>query len=164
MATLVFKGRIKAGIGKFKQMEIPGCHVLQAAPDWPEKLCPGSLNIVVDDDGYPAEFLRRCSGEWVKKLDSECFRPAFTIPGKSISKNKLVPKPDNPRRGDAQVWRATLSVPKRGRCERCWLLRRFGSGLGKQLELVARDKLRDKLDLKDGDEVELFVDGEWAGS
>lgn len=132
--------------------------------DWPEQLCPGSLNVLIDDDGYPPDFWDRCNGTGVKKLDSQCFRPAYVIPRECIKNNKLKATPELPVRGDAQIWRAELRSVRHSTAAHCWLMRRFGSGLGKQLELVADVKLRDKLGLQERDAVEVIVEGIWAGS
>lgn len=45
--TLAFEGSVSGGAGKHSEMLIPGRGALPGAPDdWPETLCPGSLNVV----------------------------------------------------------------------------------------------------------------------
>ena len=56
-----------------------------------------------------------------------------------------------PKKGSAQVWRATLTVEDRD--HNCWVLRRFGSGVGEQLELLSDDHLRTTCDLTNGQQV-----------
>jgi hypothetical protein len=142
-------------------MTIPGRAELSFAPtDWPETLHPGSLNVLIADNGYPDEFFR-FPGEGVQKLDSGCFVPAFVIPGAAIVNNSLRPTADNARRGDAQVWRAELRCRETGQAGSCWVLRRIGSARLTGLELVAAERLRDKMSLADGARVAVELDGYW---
>ena len=162
MSVIVFRGVIASGIGKHSQLVIPGRSELDSAPDdWPEQLCPGSLNVKLHDDGLPAEFSERCSGELVRKLDSGNFRPEFVIPQSAMQNNKLKPKTDNPNRGVGQVWRTTLIHSDSGRSAQCWVLRRIGSALKRQLEIVSHEKIRVEYHLTDGDEVEAHLNGTW---
>jgi hypothetical protein len=118
-------------------MEIPGHSKLPQSPeDWPEQLCRGSLNVLIHPDGHPPEF------SLVAKLDDGQFKPAFEIEWHQIIGNTLYPFTGMPHHGNAQVWRAEI-----GRADQpsnlisCWVLRRFGSTVGEQLEIVSKDRL-----------------------
>jgi hypothetical protein len=78
-------------------------------------------------------------------LDVAGFEPDFTIAQTLMRNNQLTPVPTMPNRGAAQVWRALLIVVNTQ--TKCWVLRRFGSGLGDQIELVSNIRLRDTLGL-----------------
>lgn len=145
MDEIIFIGDVVNGIGKHVELVVPGRNEISGAPaDWPERLCPGSLNLLVS--AYPAEFAARRVSESTKSLDIVGFLPAFTIPRTAMKNNKLTPLRETPNRGAAQVWRATLDV--NGQAYACWVLRRFGSGLDKVIELVSEMKLSDKLSLQ----------------
>lgn len=134
MDELVFTGKVVNGIGKHSELVVPGKSAFQNAPDdWPAKLCPGSLNARIT--GYPPEFATRRLALSTKTLDIAGFLPAFTIPQAQMGNNKLIPIPAMPVRGTAQLWRALLDA--NGQSAKCWVLRRFGSGLADQLELVS---------------------------
>lgn len=138
--SLVFLGEIVKGIGRHKELTIPGRGLLVAAsPDWPERLVPGSLNVHVTR--YPDEFQSRRLPREVKVLDRCGFQPTFIIPQNAMRNNKLLPDEKRPRRGTAQVWRATITLDGQPETA-CWLLRRIGSGLGHDLELVSERELR----------------------
>jgi hypothetical protein len=96
----------------------------------------------------------------VSELDQERFVPEFEILRNEFRNNKLGPRPGVPRGGDAQVWRALLRHGGVGTVIKCWALRRFGSQVGEQLELVADRRLRD-FGLDDGLRVEVALLGEW---
>lgn len=162
---LTFHGVVKGGIEKFSDMMIPGRAKLSDAPaDWPDVIHPGSLNVLIPDNGFPAEFLNRCQGELIQKLDCGCFVPAFVIPSAAITNNEVRPTNDNPRRGDAQVWRAQIHNLDNGRSVACWVLRRIGSGIRQQIELVASGRLRDKIGLVDGTRVTVELQGDWRNN
>lgn len=142
--SLVFDGVVINGRGGHAELGVPGRHELPSAPhDWPEQLFPGSLNLRVLQ--YPSEFRGRGLPESVKVLDAIPFGPEFTIPHGAMRNNKLTPTPAMPRRGTAQVWRTQLTA--NGHTVMCWVLRRIGSGLGRELELVSAEGLRAKLGL-----------------
>jgi len=152
--TLEFRGRITGGKGLYSEMVIPGRQELSHTPwDWPVKVCPGSLNVVIDE--YPAGFtepIGRSGG--VYQLDDENFVPEFVIPGRLIVNNNLS---YNDEPASAQVWRARLLLTRHGTMADCWVLRRFGSNVGKGkggnvLELVSEHHLRTKYDLHQCDE------------
>lgn len=155
--TLTFQGTVTGGAGKHSEMLIPGREALPDAPDdWPECLCPGSLNVVIAayPEGFSEPVGRTCG---VYRLDDGAFRPAFVIPGDRITENKLV---HNGGPASAQVWRARLQAAGRPGVISCWVLRRFGSNVGKGrsgnvLEIVSADRLREAHDLRDDQTVRL---------
>lgn len=156
--TIEFHGVITPGVGRYSDMTIPGRSALDAAPDdWPEELCRGSLNVLVET--YPKGFsppVNRTGGAY--QLDDEAFSPAFVIPGELIAENLL--KDNDGRPASAQVWRARLKLKQRGDVIECWVLRRFGSNVGKGgpgnvLEIVSDTHLRTAHNLKDGEPVAL---------
>jgi hypothetical protein len=142
--SLVFKGTVINGRGGHAELGVPGRHELPSAPeDWPESFFAGSLNVLVSH--YPIEFTSRGLRHSVKVLDTARFDPAFTIPQSQMRNNKLTPTPAMPHRGTAQVWRAMLTA--NDQTTRCWVLRRIGSGLDCELELVSGEGLRASLGL-----------------
>jgi CTP-dependent riboflavin kinase len=149
MDPIVFKGCIVKGIGQHTTLSVPGRNdITQAPTDWPTKLCPGSLNVRVVPDGYPTLFKEKGLAETTKSLDKDCYPCTFQIAQPEFGNNRLTPTSGNPRRGSAQVWRALLSA--NGDNINCWVLRRYGSGLSDQLELVSEIHLRTKYGLRDG--------------
>lgn len=154
MKTLVFHGKVRTGIGAHAKLVFPGRNELLNAPsDWPKTLHPGSLNITINDDGYPSEFAKLQTQDKVKNLDSKIFPPAFTIPHAKIKNNTLKPCSEMSDKGTAQAWRANLKPEASDSSHFVWIIRRFGSGLGKQLEIVSEVHLRNALLLKDGTKV-----------
>jgi hypothetical protein len=136
----------------YVQLHVPGRSELSACPsDWPEKLCLGSLNVRVAADGYPSLFLERGLSNTVASLDSNCYRANFDIAQDQFGNNKLFPDQSAPRKGSAQVWRAVLGA--NGRHIPCWVLRRYGSGLINELELLSHEHLRSAYHLEDGQRV-----------
>lgn len=147
MSALEFNCVVRTGQGKHAHMVIPGRSDLPDAPkDWPETLCPGSLNAGVSS--FPPEFDALGVGEGLKKLDEGKFRPEFVIPKAKIKNNS---------RGDGQVWRARLRVSNSGAEVECWVFRRIGSTIKRQIELVAADHLRQKLNVNDGTEIVVTI-------
>lgn len=160
--TLTFTGCIVSGKGRHSEMIIPGRPALSSAPDdWPEILYPGSLNVRIDDRFGLPKTLAKCAGEFIQKLDAGMFRPAFEIRFDAIRNNGLKPTPNQPRRGDAQVWRASLYLPPRQLRIDCWVLRRFWSDIKKQLEIVSDKNLRTDFRLADGTYVLVDLYGTW---
>ena len=159
MRKLEFSGAVRSNQGAFsQQMVIPGRQSLVLAPeDWPAKLAPGTLNIAIHDDGFPNDFDQLGKGDGLKKLDEGNFRPELAIPPWRIVGNTLQPTPDEPLRGSAQVWRAELQVASTGDFATCWMLRRLGSDIVSQIELVSDEHLRRRLNLSDGMEVKVTV-------
>lgn len=157
--TLIFHGTISAGIGQHSDMSIPGRELLpDAPPDWPDRLCPGSLNVVIND--YPEGFAAPAGrSRGVYQLDDGAFRPAFIIAGDRIAANKLLHKGEP---AAAQVWRARLQVSGRSDPIACWVLRRLGSNVGKGkpgnvLEIVSAHHLRASHKLDDGQAAALIL-------
>jgi CTP-dependent riboflavin kinase len=163
MATLRFKGVVRTGIGRFSvELTLPRRSRLSVPiRDWPEALQPGTLNVRIDEDGFPSEFLKHFAQANVRKLDSRRFVPEAELRWDEIAGNTLPPLPDKPDRGNAQVWRAHLRNLDSGIEKLCWVVRRIGSGLSRDLELVAGERLRDSLGLKDGMPVEVEMEGSW---
>lgn len=161
MDALVFFGRVATGIGCHADLIVPGRHLLgQVDDDWPVLLYPGSLNIRVLH--FPTAFREHGLTEDVEALDSGQFAPAFEIPRDLLRNNKLGPSRGMARRGDAQVWRARIDSGQ-GVALECWVLRRFGSKVGSQLELVAGSRLRDA-GLLDDQLVSVVIYGHWRQS
>jgi len=159
MQELEFIGRVHSNTGKFhKEMVIPGRESLSSAPiDWPDCLTPGTLNVGIDEDGFPLAFDQIGDSAGMNRFDEGQFKPAFVIASEEIAGNTLKPKAGHPRKGDAQVWRADLLNSSNGKKIRCWMLRRIGSGISSQIELVAEVNLRRELDLYDGTPVEVII-------
>jgi hypothetical protein len=162
VAVLRFIGVVRPGIGKFaKQLELPKRESLSTViRDWPDVPQPGTLNVRVQD-GFPAEFIAAFGQPDVRLLDSRRFAPEAELNWQEIGSNTLPPQPNRPDRGNAQVWRATLRNLSTGAECLCWALRRIGSGLSVDFELVAGDKLRERLALSDGTPVEIDLEGQW---
>lgn len=159
MSELLFAGTVTTGVGHHVELFVPGRGELAKAPtDWPEKLRPGSLNVLVDR--YPTELREHGLPNNVASLDSGQFVPEFEILRDEFGNNRLGPRPGVPRGGDAQVWRAKLVVEADDRVIACWALRRFGSGVGERLEFVAGRRLRDD-GLIDGERVRAVLNGVW---
>jgi|GEM_PF-428910 len=159
MRKLEFIGTVRSNEGRFSQkIVIPGRDDLFLAPkDWPMRLSPGTVNIQVNDDGFPEGFDEIVKGVGLKKLDGGKFRPAFVIPQRLIAGNPVNPDPDQPTRGFAQVWRAELQVIGTGQEATCWMYRIVDSDMLSQLELVAEDHLRNRLNLSNGMAVKVTV-------
>lgn len=157
--SLVFGGVVTSGIGAHHKLFVPGRLLLPSAPrDWPEVLQPGSLNVRIAE--YPKGFAQHGLRNSVRELDKSAFAPAFKIERERLIGNTLHPTPRMPRGGEAQVWRSRLSIEKLQLEIDCWVLRRLGSRVDEQLEIVHRDKLRD-LGLEDDLRVEVTIFGAW---
>jgi hypothetical protein len=159
MRKLEFIGTVRTGNGKFAQdMVIPGQADLFLAPiDWPTQLAPGTLNIKVNDDGFPEGFEEIGSRDGLKKLEEGKFRASLGISSWRIQGNTLKYDSDNPTRGMALLWRAELQVIADGRVTTCWMLRRLGSDITSEIELVAEEHLRSRLNLCDDVAVKVTV-------
>ena len=165
MHKIVFKGSIVNGRGGHTELYVPGKKELQDShPDWPIKLCSGSLNIKINNDGYPKEFKTNGLAETVKSLDAALFKAAFEIKQDQFGNNMLKATEAMPNRGAAQIWKSTLkinysTIP-------CWALRRFGSGLAQELEVVSDVNIRNEHGLtKDKNwpcKIELY--GKWVST
>ena len=155
--TITFRGYVRTGLGKYSAMVIPGRSKVPDAPSsWPEKLERGSLNIGLDGNACPSQFVVNNEPD-VRKLDSGLLPPAFVIPQRLIKNNGLRPTEKNPSKGTAQVWRARLYVVDKDLRAECWVLRRIGSRIKKQLEIVSDRHIRNELGLVDGSEVEVIL-------
>lgn len=154
---MLFKGKITKGIGRHSELFVPGRAIIDfAPPDWPEQLQPGSLNIRVHPDGYPPAFDSLRHKRSVKNLDNGCLPPAFVIPQADLGNNRLNATPEMPQKGAGQLWRALLQT---GSYEvRCWVLRRIGSGLSDQLEIVSHEYLRVAYELTDNQNAAITLD------
>ena len=163
MATLRFIGVVRKGVGRFAaELTLPTRDRMSVPiRDWPEAPQPGTLNVRINSDGFPNDFLEFFDGPDVRYLDSRRFAPEAELKASDIGNNTLPPLPERPDRGSAQVWRALLRNLETGEEQQCWVLRRIGSGLVKDLELVAGENLRDSLRLYDGTPVEIDMDGTW---
>jgi hypothetical protein len=159
MRKLEFIGTVRAGSGRFAEdMIIPGHDDLFLAPlDWPTQLAPGTLNIMVNDDGFPEGFIEIGSGDGLKKFEEGKFRPTLLISPWKIAGNTLKHDSDNPTRGMAQLWRAELQVIATGQVTTCWMLRRLGSDITSEIELVSEEHLRSRLNVHDGMSVKVTV-------
>jgi hypothetical protein len=149
MEPIVFKGHIAKGVGRYVELHVPGRDEIPQAPsDWPKVLCKGSLNVQIAPDGYPLLFNEKGLQNSTKSLDANCYPCTFEIAQHEFRNNKLAPNAAMPKRGSAQVWRAVLKA--NGHDIECWVLRRYGSGLADQLELLSEKHLRTEYELKDG--------------
>ncbi len=159
MRKLVFSGTVRSNQGAFsREMVVPGRKDLFLTPkDWPPKLEPGTLNIAIHDDGFPNDFDQLGEGDRLKKLDGRNFWPELAIPPWRIAGNTLEPTPDEPVRGSAQIWRAELEVTPTGEVATCWMLRRLGSDMLSEIELVSDEHLRRRLNLCDGIDVKVTI-------
>ncbi len=159
MRKLEFTGAVLSNQGAFsREMVIPGQKALVAAPkNWPAKLEPGTLNIAIHADGFPKDFDELGKGDGLKKLDDSSFRPKLAIPPWRIAGNTLQPTPDEPLRGSAQLWRAELEVVSTSAVATCWLIRRLGSEMVSEIELVSDENLRRHLNLADGTVVKVTL-------
>ena len=158
--TLEFRGRIVSGIGQYSLMVIPGKgNLTDAAPDWPDQLYRGSLNILIDE--YPDGFKPpQGRAEGAYRLDDQTFRCAFVIRGDLNVNNKL---PYEGKPAPAQVWRARLDLLGTETFIDCWVLRRMGSNAGHEnvggnvLEVVSDKHLRSAFGLLDRQPVVLTL-------
>jgi len=168
MDELIFHGYVAPGMGKHNELGIPGRLLISAtAPtDWPERLQPGSLNIRLFADRIPREFSAHGLPPTVTSLDAGRFQPEFEIPQARIANNTIAPdRVRGPRGGDAQVWRAFLSDEGRALdIPQAWVLRRFGSQVGEQLELVSGSRLRDTPGIENDRVVAVRILGRWQTS
>jgi len=162
MDKVYFEGTVISGISKYSELEFPDKTKIKEAPDdWPQHLVKGSLNICIDEDGYPEEFSNLGHQNDTSILDKTQFQPEFIIPGNLIKNNKLVPSQECHNRGNAQVWRATLTKKCSGDSTNCWVVRRFGSTIYRDLEIVSDIHLRNHFKLENGDRVIVLMFGQW---
>ncbi|WP_435640839.1 hypothetical protein [Micavibrio aeruginosavorus] len=152
---LTFRCAVRPGEGAFNRMVFPGRTALddEAAKDWPETLCPGSLNCGVIE--FPSNFdALSGDGDRIEKLDHGIFVPEFEIPREMIVNNRVVPYSprDNQRMGIAQAWHCAVRNDDSGECFQAWHVRRIDGTYPKFhniIELMADRKLRDSHELND---------------
>ena len=156
MEAIEFKGKVGSGVGKYVELHVPGRGELPQSPDdWPWVLCKGSLNIHVDPDGYPELFDEIGLPRTTRSLDQKPIACSFEIGQSEFGNNKLQPTETMPQRGAAQVWRAILIANEQKIA--CWVVRRYGSGLRDQLEVVSDLHLRTAYGLVDGQDAQLCL-------
>ena len=156
METLIFHGVIQDGIHKYSELYVPGrSEITQAPEDWPRALCKGSLNVGIRSDGYPAIFSVRGLPNQVSSLDTECFPCCFKIEQDQFQNNLITPTDAYPKRGSAQVWRASLEADRQPIA--CWVLRRYGSTLTTVLEILSEHHLRNTYGFKNGQPVSVAL-------
>jgi hypothetical protein len=152
MNTISFRGVICRGVGRHVELHVPGKDEIRQAPtDWPTILEGGSLNVRIASDGYPALFAALNLPKSVLSLDKRPFPATFEIARHEFGNNRLGPKLGMPEGGSAQVWRAILTAC--GHDRPCWVLRRYGSSVGEQLELLSHVPMRSTYQLEDGQTV-----------
>jgi hypothetical protein len=161
--TLNFVGRIRDGVSKFSGLILPGKgDITVAIRDWPTELAPGSLNVQVESDGFPARFVKEFGDTSNTHLDSRRFMPEAELGFDVIPNNTLAPTPQQPDRGKLQIWRAHLTNIETGKTIQCWVLRRIGSTINQDvLECVSGKHLRAALSLNSNDRVTLEIEGQW---
>ena len=161
--TLKFVGRVRDGVSKFSGLILPGKDdIAVTIPDWPTKLEPGSLNVQVEPDGYPSRYLTEFGDTSNTHLDSRKFKPEAELEYSVIKNNTLTPTPEQPDRGNLQIWRAYLTKIKAGHGIQCWVLRRVHSTINQDvLECVSEKHLRTSLSLNSNDKVMLEIEGQW---
>ena len=159
MRKLEFIGTVQTGRCRFAhEMVIPGQDSLFLKPDyWPRRLAPGTLNIKLNDGGFPPGFDDIGKGEGLTKLDEGNFGRALLISPWKIAGNTIQHDADHPTRGMGEIWRAELQVIATGQATKCWLFRRIGSDITSSIELVAEENLRTRLNLSDETAVKVTV-------
>jgi hypothetical protein len=152
MNSISFSGVIGDGVGKYVELHVPGREEISQAPsDWPVTLQKGSLNVRIAPEGYPRLFATLGLPNSVRSLDLRPFPSAFEIAQDEFGNNMLKPEPGLPHKGSAQVWRAILAWHAHE--HRCWVLRRYGSGVREQLELLSDLHMRSAFQLVTGQSV-----------
>ena len=118
-------------------------------------LDPGAEQTLADAcaDRFSEYF--RLSGDSIP--DAGEFRPEFVIQQNEIVGNTIEPSRKRPRKGIGQVWRAKLRVISTDQETECWVLRRIGSGIASQLELVSDKNLRAHLGLPEDTSVSVTM-------
>ena len=148
---------MRDGVGRHVELHVPGRNEISQAPaDWPVTLQKGSLNVRISPKGYPSILRELGLPERVQSLDKRPFAPTFEIAQHEFGNNQLRAEPTMPNKGSAQVWRATLTVGAHN--HRCWVLRRYGSGVGEQLELLSDVHLRTTYKLTNGQQAAVTLE------
>lgn len=164
MELLKFKGRVRDGAGKYRELQLPGEGELRTPiRNWPKTVYRGSLNIQIEPNGYPSRFVAEFPNKRISNLDSRKFAPEAEFDYNVIPNNSLPPTQALPDRGRPQIWRARIINLSTGESERCWVLRRRHSRMREDtFECVAGVRLRDALSLSNDDCVELEIEGQWV--
>lgn len=159
MRTLEFIGTVQTGRCRFAhEMVIPGRDSLFLKPeDWPRRLAPGTLNIKINDGGFPPGFDDIGKGEGLTRLDEGNFGRALLISPWKIAGDTISYDSDNPTKGMGEIWRAKLQVVATGQATKCWMFRRIGSDMTSVIELLSEENLRTRLNLSDGTPVKVTV-------
>jgi hypothetical protein len=157
MRKLDFTGIVRGNQGKVADdMRIPGRDELFLKPaDWPIQLAPGTLSIEINN--FPEGLAEIGEGEGLEKLVAGKYRPALVIPQRKIAGNTLTPDAEHPTRGFAEVWHAELQVVATKQVTACWAMWIIGSEAKQTLRLVAEKDLRTRLDLGDGEAVQVTI-------
>jgi hypothetical protein len=154
MRKLEFTGKVQAETAP--QLIIPGRDDLFLKPDdWPTQLAPGIVCIEISH--FPEGFDEISEGDGLARLDQGKFRPALVIPQRKIVGSILSPDTDHPTRGFAEVWRAEVQVIATGQAATCWMLRIIGLDATRDIQLVAEEDLRSRLNLGDGTVVKVTI-------
>lgn len=151
---LRFIGKVIKGAGKFsEEIILPGnADIPGLIRDWPDKMQPGTLNVLFDSSGFPDRYVSEFGSAETHHLDTRRFQPEVELPHCKIGNNTLSPKNgERPDKGNAQIWRAQLTRFETGMSIQCWVLRRICSRMPKRLECVAGVNLRDVLSLREED-------------
>lgn len=161
-SSLVFHGFVKSGGGRFSnELVVPGASKSSVIiRDWPERLQPGTLNVRVDR--FPDTYVQKFGQPDIRHLDSRMFLPEAELHHSEIANNTIRPQLGQPDRGNAQIWRALLTKLESCFQVQCWVLRRIGSNLSVDLELVSGSHLRNALSLSDNDRIAVEVEGVWG--
>jgi hypothetical protein len=162
---LEFVGKVIKGSGCFsEQLHVPGEKEIPGLIcGWPEKVRPGTLNVLIDDNGWPDDYLAKF-GKQTEGLDLRRFQPEIELHHSKIGNNTLSPQAgEREDKGNAQIWRSHLTKIESGASIQCWVLRRIGSQMPHRLECVAGEKIRTALGLPEdrNDPVRLVVEGKW---
>lgn len=160
---LRFVGRIRDGKGEFSGLALPGKNdIAVTIRDWPIQLEPGSLNVQVEQDGFPSKYIKEFGDTSNSHLDSRRFKPEAELDYDVIPNNTLTPTPQQPDRGNLQIWQAHLTRIETGNRIQCWVLRRAHSTINHDvLECVSEKHLRTALALCTDDKVTLEIEGQW---
>lgn len=136
---LRFRASVQDGEGAFGKIRFPGRTEMLESPlctdgaenfrpsaDWPEELCPGSMNCRVIQ--FPENFSEIVGkGDRIAALDhTHKFKPEFCIPKDAIENNRVgrFPHPDIPRMGIAQAWKCVVTNENTGEQFGAWHVRR----------------------------------------
>lgn len=162
---LEFMGKVIKGSGCFsKQLYVPGeTEIPGLIRDWPDEVQSGTLNVLIDDNGWPECYLAKF-GKKTEGLDLRQFQPELELHHSKIGNNTLAPREgEREDKGNAQIWRSHLTKIESGVSIQCWVLRRIGSRMPHRLECVAGERIRTVLELPESrnNPVRLVIEGIW---